>query len=145
LGEGSSQRLTDLVRRWIAAINAQDLDGLVDCFHPEYEDEAPARSGESVRGPEEVRANFERMFAEIPDVAAEVLAVVTDRDEVWMEWRMYGSRSDGSRMEFRGVNIFGVRDGRFARGRIYTELVREAGGIEAQIDRMTKGAGEAGP
>ena len=41
-------------------------------------------------------------------------------------------------MEFVGVNIFGVRDQHFVWGRIYTELVREAGGIEAQIERMTK-------
>jgi hypothetical protein len=40
------------------------------------------------------------------------------------------------------VNILEVRHGRFVRGRIYTELVREAGGIEAQIERLTKGTTE---
>ncbi len=38
-----------------------------------------------------------------------------------------------------GVNIFEVVGGQFARGRIYSELVREAGGIEAQLERMMRG------
>jgi ketosteroid isomerase-like protein len=136
--------LKDLARRWIEAVIAHDLDGVVDCFHPDYVDEAPARRGESVRGNEEVRANFGKIFEEIRDVHAELLGLVADQDEVWIEWRLHGSRPDGSRMEFRGVNIFGVRDGRFARGRIYTELVRDAGGIEAQVERMTKGSSGQG-
>lgn len=56
-----------------------------------------------------------------------------------MEWRMFGTRRDGTPMEFVGVNIFGVQDQQFVWGRIYTELVRDDGGIETQIQRMTKG------
>jgi hypothetical protein len=40
------------------------------------------------------------------------------------------------------VNIFGVQDDRLGWGRIYTELVRDAGGIDAQIKRMTRGNSE---
>jgi hypothetical protein len=32
-----------------------------------------------------------------------------------------------------------VRDQQFVWGRIYTELVRDAGGIDAQIERTTRG------
>ena len=52
---------------------------------------------------------------------------------------MHGTRRDGTQMEFVGVNIFGVRDEQFIWGRIYPELVRDVGGIEAQIERMTRG------
>ncbi|WP_426995939.1 hypothetical protein [Pseudarthrobacter sp. N5] len=38
-----------------------------------------------------------------------------------------------------GHLFFQVLDGKFSSGRIYTEIVRDAGGIEAQIDRMAKG------
>lgn len=139
-----SEELKDLAHRWIAAINAHDLDGVVDCFHPDYVDEAPARPGEAVRGSEEVRTNFGKILQDLTNVRADLLALVRDQDEVWIEWRLHGSRLDGSPMEFRGVNIFGVRDGRFASGRIYTELVREAGGIDAQIARMTRGSNGPG-
>jgi hypothetical protein len=40
-------------------------------------------------------------------------------------------------MEFVGVNIFEVDEERFRSGRIYTELVRDAGGVEQQVARMT--------
>jgi hypothetical protein len=55
---------------------------------------------------------------------------------------MQGTRPDGSSMTFVGVNIFGVADGRLAWGRIYTELVRDAGGVDAQVERMTRAATE---
>src|SRR3990170_4160272 len=70
---------------------------------------------------------------------AEILSSVVDGDAVWMEWRMRGTRSNGTPFEFAGVNIFGVREDRFASGRIYTELVRDAGGVDGQLQRMTKG------
>lgn len=140
----SSKDPHDLAGRWIGAINAHDLDGVVECFDPDYVDEAPARRGESVRGQDEVRTNFGKVFDDIDNVRAELRGLVGGRDEIWIEWRMFGNRPDGTQMEFTGVNIFGLRDGRFATGRIYTELVRDAGGIEGQIERMTKGSGAAG-
>lgn len=47
-------------------------------------------------------------------------------------------------MEFVGVNIFEVEDDQFQSGRIYTELVREAGGVEQQLERMTRSADSSG-
>jgi ketosteroid isomerase-like protein len=132
-------RPRDTVKRWIQAINEHDIEGIVTCFAEDYEDEAPARPGEVVRGRDQVRANFERLMAAMPDIRAELRGSVAQGDTVWMEWAMRGSRADGTRMEFVGVNVFEVRDGRLQRGRIYTELVREAGGLQAQVERMTTG------
>jgi ketosteroid isomerase-like protein len=95
--------------------------------------------GEITRGSAKVRDNFAALFRDIPDIRADLLRSVADGDTVWMEWRMYGTRRDGTPFEFAGVNLFGVRGDRFAWGRIYTELVRDSGGIDAQVERMTKG------
>jgi len=129
-----------VIERWIAAINEHDPEAVAECFDPDYHDEAPARRGEFVRGQEQVRQNFGALFGAVPDLRAELLGLVVDGDTVWMEWRMGGRRTDGTRMEFAGVNIFGVRDGRLAWGRIYSELVRDAGGIDAQTGRMAGGS-----
>lgn len=103
-------------------------------------------AGEHVRGDTEVRENFARILRDVPDLRAELLDSSVHGDNVWIEWRLRGTRQEGDPMQFAGVNIFEVRGGRFVRGRIYTELVREAGGIEGQIERMTKGAdGSSGP
>lgn len=125
--------------RWTRALTAHDLEAAVACFAPDYHDEAPARRGELIQGNEKVRENFAALFRETPDLRAELLRSVADGDTVWMEWRMHGTRRDGTPFEFAGVNLFGVRDDRFVWGRIYTELVRDTGDIDAQIARMTRG------
>ena len=92
-----------------------------------------------MRGRNEARANFALLFASIPDVSAAIIRLAEREGEVWIEWRMAGTRGDGTVMEFVGVNIFGVEDDTFRWGRIYTELTRDAGGIEAQLEQMTGG------
>lgn len=119
-------------------MNEHDLKAAVSCFDADYHDEAPARRGEVIEGREKVRENFARLFADIQDLKAELLGVAVEEDTVWMEWRMHGTRPDATPFEFVGVNIFGVREGRIVWGRIYTELVRDSGDIDVQIERMTK-------
>lgn len=129
--------LEQVAVRWTRALTDHDLDGAVACFHPDYRDESPARPGEVVEGREQVRANFARLFSDLRDLRAEVLRTSGDDRTLWMEWRMSGTRKDSSPMEYAGVNIFDVEADQFVRGWIYTELVRDAGGVGAQLDRMT--------
>jgi ketosteroid isomerase-like protein len=136
---GRSADPREVASRWTQAVTAHDLEAAVGCFAPDYRDEAPARRGESVQGQGKVRKDFAALFQDIPDLRADLIGSVRDGDTVWMEWRMYGTRREGTAFEFAGVNIFGVHDEQFVWGRIYTELVREAGGIEAQSRRMTQG------
>jgi limonene-1,2-epoxide hydrolase len=128
-----------VVERWTQALTDHDLEAAISCFAPDYRDRAPARRGEEVLGRDQVRANFAALFESIPDLRAELLGRVADGSTVWMEWRMSGTRADGTPMEFVGVNIFEVEGGSFTEGRIYTELVRDSGGIDSQVDRMTHG------
>jgi ketosteroid isomerase-like protein len=128
---------SDAVERWIRAINEHDVGGITECFAEDYQDEAPARPGEIVRGRDQVRANFDRLLKTMPDLRAELRGSVDQEDTVWMEWALRGTRADGTRMEFVGVNVFEVSQGVLRRGRIYTELVRDAGGLDAQVQRMT--------
>lgn len=128
-----------VAQRWITSLSAHDLEAAVDCFDTAYVDEAPARRGESVQGQDSVRRNFSMLLSDLPDLTANISRTVADGDDVWIEWSMRGTRQDGTLLEFVGVNIFQVKDGRFRSGRIYTEIVRDAGGIDAQINRMAKG------
>lgn len=128
-----------VAQRWITSLSAHDLEAAVDCFDAAYVDEAPARRGESVQGQDSVRRNFSMLLSDLPDLTANISRTVADGDDVWMEWSMRGTRRDGTLLEFVGVNIFQVKDGRFHSGRIYTKIVRDADGIDAQINRMTQG------
>lgn len=129
-----------VVGRWVRAMNAHDLDTALACFHEDYHDEAPARRGEHVEGRQRVGVNFSRLFQDLPDLSAELVGCVSHGKTAWMEWRMRGTRADGTVMEFAGVNIFGIEGDAIRWGRIYSELVREAGDVDEQVLRMT-GAG----
>jgi ketosteroid isomerase-like protein len=79
--------------RWVSALSRHDLEAAADCFTSDYVDAAPARRGESVQGRPAARRNFQRLFADVPDLTATILRAVPDGAAVWMEWRMEGTRS----------------------------------------------------
>ena len=113
----------DVLRRLEHATDGHDLDGLVDCFAPDFRNETPVHPARSFRGREQVRANWRQIFAGIPDLRARVVASVVDGASVWSEWEMSGTRRDGAAQLLRGVVIFRVADGRAVSARFYLEPV----------------------
>src|SRR6185437_7461482 len=95
-----------LARRLCQATNDRDLAGIVACFAPGYRNATPAHPQRGFTGREQVRRNWEQMFAAIPDLSAEILSTAVTGDTVWTEWEHRGTRPDGSRHLMRGVIIF---------------------------------------
>jgi hypothetical protein len=123
-----------VVDRLAQATNDHDLDALVACFADDYDNATPAHPTRSFTGREQVRRNWEQIFAFVPDVRAEVLASVVDGDTVWSEWHMSGTRGDGSAHEMRGVILFGVHSGAVAWARFYLEPVdADAGTVDEAV------------
>jgi hypothetical protein len=130
---------TLLVRRLAAATNAHDLDALVACFADSYLNETPAHPERGFRGTEQVRRNWEQLFAGLPDLSARILGTAVADDKVWTEWEMSGTRRDGSAHLMRGVIIFEVAAGKIAAARFYLEPVEDtSGGADAQVARVTR-------
>lgn len=116
------------------ASNAHDLDALVDCFSPDYRNETPAHPARGFRGREQVRRNWQQIFAAVPDLHARVLRSAVDGATVWSEWEMAGTRRDGAEHLMRGVVVFEVADGRAASARFFLEPVdRETGDVDAAV------------
>jgi ketosteroid isomerase-like protein len=116
-----------LLARLERSTNARDLNAVVACFAPEYRNDTPAHPERSFTGREQVRRNWEQIFAAIPDLTTKVLRSAVNGDEAWTEWEHRGTRRDGSLHVMRGVVIFGVADGLLAWARFYLEPVREGG------------------
>jgi ketosteroid isomerase-like protein len=116
-----------LLARLERSTNARDLNAVVACFAPEYRNDTPAHPERSFTGREQVRRNWEQIFAAIPDLTTRVLRSAVNGDEAWTEWEHRGTRRDGSLHVMRGVVIFGVADGLLAWARFYLEPVREGG------------------
>lgn len=121
---------TAMVERLCDATNAHDLEALVDCFAESYRNETPAHPARGFTGREQVRSNWQQIFAAVPDLTAVIHRSVADGDEIWSEWEMHGTRPDHSLHLMRGVIIFGVDDGLASWARFYLEPV-EAGGDNA--------------
>jgi ketosteroid isomerase-like protein len=116
-----------MLARLVAATNAHDLDGLVNCFQPDYVNETPSHPARGFVGRDQVRTNWQQIFAAVPDLHTEVLRSAVAADSVWAEMEMSGIRRDGSRHLMRGVVVFGVVGGRAAWARFYLEPVQEGG------------------
>ena len=112
-----------MVERLRDATNAHDLDALVGCFADDYRNDTPVHPGRSFDGRAQVRANWEQIFAAVPDIRASLIASVVDGDVIWSEWEMRGTRRDGAQHLMRGVIIFAVRDGLAASARFFLEPV----------------------
>jgi ketosteroid isomerase-like protein len=113
----------DLLDRIARATNAHDLDALVDCFDPEYRNETPAHPARGFTGREQVRRNWQEIFAGVPDVQVRVLDHAVDGDTLWSELEMSGTRRDATTFLMRGVVVYRLRGERAAAARFYVEPV----------------------
>jgi ketosteroid isomerase-like protein len=126
-----------LLDRLTAAQNAQDLEGMLACFHEDYRSEQPLFPARTFQGIDQVRGNWSALLEAIPDFRAETLRSAVDGDTVFVEIHWTGTKADGTRFEERGVLIMGIRDDRIAWGRLYAEEVeREGADIDAVVRRM---------
>jgi ketosteroid isomerase-like protein len=114
---------TDILQRMVKAMNSHDLDGLVDCFTADFVSELPIHPRRSFAGRAQMRSNWERLFAHVPDLEATVRQAVTDGDQVWSEWEMRGNTVGGGLYLTRGVAILGLRGGSIASVRFYLDDV----------------------
>ena len=129
-----------LLARLVVAVNAHDLDALVACFAPGYRNETPAHPARGFTGSGQVRTNWRRMFAGIPDLKARVLDQSIDGASAWTEWEIEGTRLDGARALMRGVMIFTVSGGLLAGVRLYLEPVDDTGGdVDAAVETIAGG------
>jgi ketosteroid isomerase-like protein len=115
--------MTDVIDQMVVAMNKHDLDGAASLMHQDYRSEQPAHPSLAFVGRAQMRANWEAMFAGIPDFRAELCQSVTDGDTTWSEWHWSGTRSDGQPFEMRGVTLFEIREGQVVAGRLYMEDV----------------------
>src|SRR3954453_121005 len=95
------------VERVARAMNAHDLDAFVACFAPDYASEQPVHPDRAFRGRDQVRTNWARIFASIPDLRVELLGAAVAGETAWTEWAWTGTQENGAPFDWRGVILFG--------------------------------------
>jgi ketosteroid isomerase-like protein len=128
------------VWRWsedlLAATTAHNVDAIVACFAVDYVNETPAHPARGFRGRDQVRRNWESIFAGVPDMHIRYAARVVEGSTLWAEFEMDGTRRDGAPHAMRGVVIFTVTGGLATHARFYLEPVdQSAGDVNEFVDR----------
>lgn len=126
------------VLRLQRATNDHDLEALTACFAQNYVNETPAHPSRSFVGREQVRSNWTRILAAVPDLTSTMVASVVSGDTVWAEWVWAGNRRDGHVHDMRGITVTTVRDGMISAARFFMEpMIRDEAGIEDAIRQAT--------
>ncbi|WP_205660841.1 nuclear transport factor 2 family protein [Amycolatopsis vastitatis] len=126
-----------VAERICRATSEHDLDALAACFSSEYQSVWPIHPARGFGGVDQVRRNWEQIFAGVPDVRTEVVNSVVSGDEVWSEWEFSGNRRDGEPFLMRGVVILRVSGERATLARFYLEPVDDtADEVNAAVRRL---------
>jgi len=130
--------MSEIIARLTAAMNSHDLDAMVALFHAEYDSRQPAHPARAFVGRAQVRANWQAMFAGVPDLRAELIRSVQDGETTWCEWAWSGTRGDAQPFEVRGVALFRVHDDLIIGATLYLEDVEtEPIGIEQAVEGLS--------
>lgn len=117
---------TAILKRFLEAFNAHDLDAIMAFFAEDCEllmPRGPAPEGRRYVGKPAVREGLAGRFAGVPDVhygddrhwAAGNLGVST--------WLLTGTTKAGEKLRVRGVDLLEFRDGKIAKKDSYWKLV----------------------
>ena len=131
--------VTDVLERLRDAQNRHDLEAFVACFDPDYDSQQPLHPDRAFVGSQHVRRNWAEIFAGVPDFRAELLRSARQGDTGWAEWHWHGTRADGTRLDMRGVTIFGIGHDRVVWGRLYLEDVEGGQSIDQAVQHMARG------
>ena len=127
------------VAQLVAAVNDHDLEAVVGLFTADYVNQTPAHPVRGFIGNEQVRRNWESIFAAVPDLRAVVTAQAVGQGTMWTEWTMDGVRRDGAELHLRGVVIFTVVDGQATAARFYLEpLDTGDGDVNAAVGALVQ-------
>ncbi|HET7743843.1 MAG TPA: nuclear transport factor 2 family protein [Gaiellaceae bacterium] len=131
----------EVLERLDHALNAHDLESLVDCFDEDVVSEQPVHPARAFRGRMQVEKNWMQLFAAFPHLEATLVRSAVDGTVVWAEWDWRADRPDGAKADMRGVTVLGVDDGRIEWVRFYMEPVEQDGvDIDAAIRTHTSSA-----
>jgi uncharacterized protein (TIGR02246 family) len=113
------EEIMELVERYRAAWFAHDVDAIMSVltedvvFHNLTADER-------VQGAAAVRTHVARIHANRPDLSFVERAVYVSDDAAVIEWTATATGSAGGRVEWDGIDVINVRDGRIARNAVYS-------------------------
>jgi len=105
--------IDEVIARYFACLNADDLDGFREIWHPDARFKAVgARWREGV---DDIVAFFSRLFTPWPRHIDEPARIIIAGTTATVEVTFTGTTSDGRDVTFDAVDVFDIEDGRIRR------------------------------
>ncbi|WP_407168022.1 nuclear transport factor 2 family protein [Bradyrhizobium sp. ORS 111] len=98
-----------LLQQLFAAFNRHDSGGVMACMTDDVIFDAaagPEMCGRRITGAMDVRAAFERTFADMPDASWQCTRHAVFGNRALSEWIFRATTKDGSRIEAQGCDLF---------------------------------------
>ena len=105
----------NFLQSFVDAFNSHDLNSIMSLMTKDCVFQASSgnlKEGQIFTGQEEVRKAFEDVFAAFPDAQWSNARHVISGNRGFSEWIFTGTRSDGSKVEVTGCDLFTFRDGK---------------------------------
>jgi len=99
------------------AFNAHDVSAIMSHMTDDCVFEAsagPDVNGQIFRGQQEVRKAFEEVFATFPDAQWRSPKHFVSGNRGFSEWTFTGTKTDGTKIEVTGCDLFTFNDGKIA-------------------------------
>ena len=140
----------DVVAAYFEALNSRDADAAAKFLDPEIVEEVTGVG--ILRGRDEVRDFFARLFKAVPDMEVITDRTVREKDTVVVQWRMQGTfsggplfngvQATGGPLRLRGCDVIDVKDGLIVKNSAFQdgmELARGLGMMPAQDSPVERG------
>jgi steroid delta-isomerase-like uncharacterized protein len=108
-----------LIERYNAAWNAHDVDA-ISSMHADDIVFANHTAGETAEGRDVVARHIAGIFERWPDLEFRARRLYAGEGHAVCEWTATGTAPDGRRLEWDGVDVFPVEDGRIVRKDVYS-------------------------
>jgi taurine dehydrogenase small subunit len=114
-----SERVRALIEDYNEAWNRQDLDAVCSLHADDIVFENHT-AGERAEGADAVRAHIGGIFERWPSLRFRGRTLYAADDFAVGEWTASATRPDGTRIEWDGVDVFPLRDGKIVRKDVYS-------------------------
>ena len=117
MAQSSKDVTEEFLQSFAEAFNAHDITGIMSHMTDDCVFEAsagPDFDGEKFTGQEQVKKAFQNVFATFPDAHWGDSKHFISGNRGFSEWIFTGTRSDGTKVEVTGCDLFTFRDGKIA-------------------------------
>ena len=117
MGQSNKEVTEDFLQSFADAFNAHDVKAIMSHMTDDCVFEAsagPDVNGEKFAGQEQVAKAFENVFVTFPDAHWGNPKHFVSGERGASEWIFTGTKSDGTRVEVTGCDLFTFKDGKIA-------------------------------